>query len=110
MALGRYLAPFSFAYNFLAQLYGILSSPSMKDIHDRNLSFWAPNPFFIGAFFFPQQIIQLIWLSRLWKLGGDERKSGREAEEAEKIKEYVPWYIVGNICIGSKSISILGLH
>ena len=102
MAASRYIAPASFLYDFLAQLYGILSSPSMKQIHERNMSFWSPNAYFIGAFFFPQQIAQLVWLSRLWKLGGDDRRGERDGEELERMKGFVPWYVAGNLCIGSK--------
>ncbi|KAI9693243.1 MAG: hypothetical protein M1822_005239 [Bathelium mastoideum] len=95
----RYLAPASFIYDFALQQYGIFSTPSMKDVHDANLSFWSPQPYFIGGFFFPQQLFQLAWLYRLWKL--DPRKGGREAEEAKMITDYVPFYVLGNVCIGT---------
>lgn len=101
----RYLAPASFLYDFALQQYGILSSPSMKDIHDANLAFWSPQPYLIGAFFFPQQLFQLAWLYRLWKL--DPRKGGKEEEEARMITDYVPWYALGNVCIGSMSDHLL---
>lgn len=47
----RHIAPASFIYDFVAQQYGINSTPSMKDIHDRNLSFFSPNPYFIAGKF-----------------------------------------------------------
>ena len=50
----------------------------MKDINDRNFSFFSPQPYFIGGFFFPQQLLQLAWLYRLWKLD-----SNKPAERAE---------------------------
>ena len=50
----RWVAPLSFAIDFAAQQYGMLSSPNMKDVHDAHLSFWSPQPFFIAGFFFPQ--------------------------------------------------------
>jgi hypothetical protein len=56
LSTARYLAPLSFAYDFAAQQYGLNSKPNMMDIHERNISFWSPNPYFIGAFFFPQQL------------------------------------------------------
>lgn len=56
----------------------MLSSPNMKDIHDKNLSFFSPQPYFIGAFFFPQQLFQLAWLYRLWKL--DPKVPGERVE------------------------------
>ena len=88
----------------------------MKDIHDANLSFFSPQvmllstiqktevhltshqPFFIAGFFFPQQLFQLAWLYRLWKLSP---KSPAERAELEQMVDYVPYYAVGNLCIGS---------
>ena len=40
----------------------------MQDIHDQNLAAFSPQPLFIGGFFFPQQLFQLAWLYRLYKL------------------------------------------
>ncbi|EHL01442.1 hypothetical protein M7I_2532 [Glarea lozoyensis 74030] len=71
----------------------------MKDVHDANLSFWSPQPFFIGGFFFPQQLIQLAWLYRLYKL--DPRKSDKDRKEVETIVDFVPYYAVGNLCIAT---------
>jgi hypothetical protein len=96
----RWLAPASFIIDFAAQQYGLFSSPNMQDVHDANLSFWSPRPEFIGAFFFPQQIIQLIWLYRLYKLDGN--KSEVEKKEAQTMVDYVPYYAIGNMCIASK--------
>jgi len=97
----RYLAPASFIIDFAAQQYGMLSSPNMKDIHDANLSFWSPQPYFIGAFFFPQQILQLVWLYRLYKL--DPKKSEAEKKEVQQMVDFVPYYAIGNLCIACKS-------
>lgn len=96
----RWAAPVSFLVDFAAQNYGMLSSPNMKDIHDRNLSFFSPQPFFIGGFFFPQQLVQLGWLYRLWKL--DPSKPNERAE-LDQIVDYVPYYCVGNLCIAGKN-------
>ncbi|TVY40887.1 hypothetical protein LSUB1_G002352 [Lachnellula subtilissima] len=78
----RWVAPVSFAIDFAAQQYGMMSSPNMKDVHDANLSFWSPQPYFIAGFFFPQQLFQLAWLYRLWKLdpekSAEEKKGGRD--------------------------------
>jgi hypothetical protein len=93
----RYVAPASFLIDFAAQQYGMFSSPNMKDIHDANLSFWSPQPYFIAGFFFPQQILQLIWLYRLYKLDG--KKSETEKKEVQQMLDFVPYYAVGNICI-----------
>jgi hypothetical protein len=96
----RWVAPLSFAIDFVAQQYGLNSKPNMQDIHDRNLSFWSPQPYFIGGFFFPQQLLQLAWLYRLYKL--DAKKSEKEKKELDTIVDFVPYYAVGNLCIASK--------
>ncbi|RKF64034.1 putative concanavalin a-like lectins glucanase [Erysiphe neolycopersici] len=93
----RWVAPISFISNFSAQLYGILSSPNMKEIHDANLSFWSPQPYLIAAIFFPQQLLQLVWLYRLLKL--DPKKNFEQEKEIEPLMEYLPYYCIGNFCI-----------
>ncbi|KAK5167486.1 uncharacterized protein LTR77_007185 [Saxophila tyrrhenica] len=98
LSTARWLAPASFAYDFAAQQYGIFSSPTMKEIHDRNLSFFSPQPYFIAGFFFPQQLFQLAWLYRLWKL---DSKSPAEKKELDQIVKFVPYYALGNVCIGT---------
>ena len=99
LSTARYLAPASFVYDFALQQYGLFASPNMKDIHDANLSFWSPQPYFIGGFFFPQQLFQLAWMYRLWRL---DEKSPKEKAELDEMVRYVPWYALGNVCIGSK--------
>ncbi|KAL9614639.1 MAG: hypothetical protein Q9204_008822, partial [Flavoplaca sp. TL-2023a] len=89
-------APTSFLIDFAAQQYGMLSTPNMKTIHDRNLSFFSPQPFFIAGFFFPQQLFQLAWLYRLYKL--DPKKPG-ERGELDQMVDFVPYYSLGNLCI-----------
>jgi len=91
----RYLAPASFIYDFALQQYGIFSSPNMMDIHNRNLAAFSPYPYFIGAFFFPQQIFQLVWLWKLWKQDGN-------AQECAMMNKFAWVYSLGNFCIGSK--------
>ena len=69
----------------------------MIDINNRNVSFWSPHPYFIGAFFSMQQIFQLAWLYRLYKLSPskpDERK------ELDPMVDYAPYFTLGNLCIG----------
>lgn len=77
----------------------MLSKPNMKDIHEKNLSFWSPQPYFIAGFFFPQQLFQLGWLYRLWKL---DPSKPRERVELDQMVDFVPFYAVGNLCIASK--------
>jgi hypothetical protein len=96
LSTARLLAPTSFIIDFAAQQYGMFSTPNMKQIHDQNLSFFSPQPFFIAGFFFPQQLFQVGWLYRLWKL--DENKP-EERRELEQIVDFVPYYSLGNLCI-----------
>lgn len=100
LSTARWLAPASFLYDFAAQQYGLLSSPTMKDVHDANLSFWSPQPYFIGGFFFPQQLFQLAWLYRLWKL---DASKATDKVELDQIVKFAPYYAIGNVCIGSMS-------
>ena len=95
LSTARWAAPASFLYDFAAQQYGIFSTPSMIDVHDANISFFSPQPYFIGAFFFPQQLFQLAWLYNLYRA-----KSATEAGVSEMVS-YVPYYVVGNVCIGT---------
>jgi hypothetical protein len=87
LSTAQVLAPLSFAVDFGAQLYGMLSTPNMKQIHDRNMAAFSPYANMIGYFFLPQQILQVWWLRRLWT-----------NPEGEQVK-YVPYYALGNFCI-----------
>ncbi|CAK3802564.1 hypothetical protein DOTSEDRAFT_69944 [Lecanosticta acicola] len=98
LSTARWLAPASFLYDFAAQQYGMFSEPNMKTIHDRNLSFFSPQPFFIAGFFLPQQLFQLAWLYKLWKLNPQNPK---EKKELDEIVRFVPFYALGNVCIGT---------
>jgi hypothetical protein len=95
----KWVAPVSFLIDFACQSYGILSSPSMKEIHDQNLSFFSPQPYFIASFFFPQQLFQVGWLYRLYKL--DPAKPD-ERRELDHQVDFVPYYSLGNLCIAGK--------
>lgn len=107
LSTARYIAPASFVYDFALQQYGLNSKPNMLDVHNQNLSFWSPQPYFIGAFFFPQQFIQLAWLYRLWKL---DAKKPSEKAELDQIVNYVPYYVLGNVCIGSEFEHLITVH
>jgi hypothetical protein len=76
----KWVAPVSFVIDFAAQQYGVFAAPNMKDIHYAYLSFFSPQPLFIAAFFFPQQLFQLGWLYRLYRL--DPTKSNAERQRA----------------------------
>ncbi|KAK5044795.1 hypothetical protein LTR84_010451 [Exophiala bonariae] len=94
----KWIAPTSFVIDFACQQYGMLSTPNMKDIHDQKLSFFSPQPYFIAGFFFPQQLFQIGWLYRLWKL---DPKKPAERAELDQMVDYVPYYTLGNLCIAA---------
>lgn len=77
-------APASWIIDFAAQQYGMQSTPNMKQINDRNLSFFSPQPYFVAGIFFPQQVLQLFWLYRLSKL---DSKKPAEREELDLMGE-----------------------
>ena len=70
----------------------------MKDINDANVSFWSPQPFFIGGFFFPQMLIQVAWMYRLYKLNSSKSE---ERADLDEMVDYAPYFIVGNLSIGT---------
>lgn len=57
----------------------------MLDVHNANLSFWSPMPQFIGGFFFPQQMFQLAWLYRLYKLDPKKPVERTELDQIGRI-------------------------
>lgn len=100
LSTARYLAPVSFAIDFAAQQYGMLSTPNMKDVHDANLSFFSPQPYFIAGFFFPQQLFQVAWLWRLWR-NRPGQQSGELDRDTATMVDFSPFYAVGNLCIAT---------
>ncbi|KAF4814248.1 hypothetical protein CGCSCA5_v008057 [Colletotrichum siamense] len=98
LSTARWLAPLSFIVDFAAQNYGMLSTPNMKDVHDANLSFFSPQPFFIAGFFFPQQLFQLAWLWRLYK--ADPKAEQMDADVSTMV-DFAPFYAIGNFCIAT---------
>lgn len=102
LSTARYLAPASFVIDFAAQQYGMLSTPNMADIHDRNLSFFSPQPYFIAGFFFPQQLFQVAWLWRLWRSrDGSSSSSSNSNDATSTMVDFSPFYALGNLCIAS---------
>lgn len=105
LSTARYLAPASFVIDFAAQQYGMLSTPNMKDVHDSNISFFSPQPYFIAGFFFPQQLFQVAWLWRLWRSRpAAATGSGRDLdldEATSTMVDFTPFYTLGNLCIAS---------
>lgn len=63
----------------------------MKDIHDKYPAAFSPQPFAIAGFFTPQQVLQALWLRELWR---------PQAQVEQGTLRYVPWYTLGNVCIG----------
>ncbi|WWD19176.1 hypothetical protein CI109_103634 [Kwoniella shandongensis] len=92
LSTARIIAPLSFVFDFLAQQYGMaISSPNMKTVHDRNPCAFSPQPFAIGGFFGPQQILQVLWLREFFRAPKDVEQN---------TIDYAPWYALGNACIG----------
>lgn len=52
----------------------------------------------IGGFFFPQQLFQLWWL---YKLIRNNPNDPRQKRELDSIVKFVPYYAIGNVCIGT---------
>lgn len=100
LSTARYAAPASFIIDFAAQQYGMLSTPNMKDVHDANLSFFSPQPFFIAGFFFPQQLFQVAWLWRLWRSNANPARQQDPAATTTMV-DFSPFYMVGNLCIAT---------
>lgn len=103
----RVLAPASFLFDFAAQQYGMMiANPNMLDVHNAHPSFFSPQPFFIAGFFAPQQVLQVVWLYKLWTSTREDKskvETVKEKEEKQLMVDYVPFYALGNICIGCKS-------
>lgn len=92
----KWMAPAAWLIDFAAQQYGFQSSPNMLDRHNQNMSFLSPYAWFIPAFFTPQQVVQVWWLYRLWKL---DPKVPSQRAELDIQADYVPYYTIGNLCI-----------
>lgn len=115
----RLFAAASFATNFACQIYGSVTHPNLKEIADANHYAFSPHPYFIGAFFSMQTVLQLYWLSKFWtspslaaegkvKLAineddGDVDSSNKitaSSVDDESHLAYAPIYALGNFCIG----------
>lgn len=100
----------SWAFNFACQMYGMLSTPNMKDIADKYHAFGSPAAFMIALFFFPQTLLQLYWIYGIYKRHGlksgggalqldDSATGGGGASDDEAVK-YAPVFALGNLSIG----------
>ncbi|GAA96931.1 uncharacterized protein L969DRAFT_19805 [Mixia osmundae IAM 14324] len=92
LSTARWMAPAAFAGNFACQLYGMTTSPNMKEIAEKHHVAFAGHPFAIAAFFSTQQVLHLLYLRRLW--------SGEHTIQQNEAVNYAPWYSIGNVCIG----------
>lgn len=99
-SFAKWTAIISFVTNLAAQIYGLTTSPNMKDINDANLSFWSPQPIFIALLFFPLQLCQVVWLYRLfWLDAATVEKNVVRQKEIKMLVGYVPYYSLGNFSI-----------
>lgn len=97
-----WLVSLSLAISFAAQIYGILSTPNMKEVHDANLSFWSPQPLLIAPIFFSQQFFQLVFIRCLYK--SNAKSNSEEKIGIELLKDYAPYLSIGNISLASMLI------
>ncbi|EGO05356.1 hypothetical protein SERLA73DRAFT_14565, partial [Serpula lacrymans var. lacrymans S7.3] len=95
----RILALGSFVANFSCQLYGMLTTPNMKQVADENHYAYSPNPFFIAAFFAMQTVLQLLWIKNLFVVSSAGPSPKYEHKPSQMA--YVPIYALGNICIAA---------
>lgn len=119
-----YASAAAWSFNFLCQMYGMLSTPNMKDIAVKYHAFLSPLPIAIAVFFFPQTILQVYWIYRLYKQssatssplgdadGHDDLNdlSGPDQEDDEEAVPYAPFFILGNISIGLWMVFWNGEH
>ncbi|KIJ66480.1 hypothetical protein HYDPIDRAFT_26828 [Hydnomerulius pinastri MD-312] len=103
----RVLTLGSFFINFGCQLYGMLSSPNMKEVADANHYAFSPNPYFIAAFF-ALQVVFAKYEHRVSLPGGISEidpatlvhtENSNEPEPAQVA--YAPIYALGNLCIAA---------
>ncbi len=91
--------------NIGAQIYGLTSTPNMKDINDANLACFTPSSAFVGVFFLSLMIAMGIWL---WGLRAIRREEGKEGEYGrEDMEVYVPFFCAGNLCIAGELFSYM---
>ncbi|KAJ9102447.1 hypothetical protein QFC21_002847 [Naganishia friedmannii] len=93
LSTAKVITTTTFLYDFLVQQWAIgLSKPDMKVVNDRNPGCFSPMPYFIGGYFFPQQILQAFWL----------REFFRPASQVSSYQlDLAPFYALGNFCIGT---------
>ncbi|KAI5453147.1 hypothetical protein NCC49_006175 [Naganishia albida] len=93
LSTAKLITTSTFLYDFVVQQWAIaLSKPDMKVVNDRNPGAFSPMPYFIGGYFFPQQILQAFWI----------REFFRPASQVEGIQlDFAPFYALGNTMIGT---------
>ena len=97
LTVARLFATTSWIVNLLAQFHGMTSTPSMKHIHETNISFYSPNATFIAAFFFAQQLVQATWLYRMWRARKPDVLTIKD--DVSIMVNYTPYYALGNLCM-----------
>lgn len=97
----------AWSFNFLCQLYGMLSSPNMKDVADKYHAFLSPQPFAIALFFFPQSCLQVYWIYRLFQQSRSNLSLDSDTQDGDDTEAvgYAPVFILGNVCIGLWMVS-----
>jgi len=85
----KWAVPASAVFNIGCQIYGMVSSPNMKEIADANHAMFSPQPMFILGFFIPQVMIQGAWMYNLL-----------QNREKRATMQYAPYFITGEVAIG----------
>lgn len=94
LSTAKVVVPATWAYDFACQQWAILiSDPNMKVVNDRNPAAFSPTPFAIGAWFGPQQILELIYIKELFY------PTGGKVEPI--MLSLAPFFSLGNIMIGT---------
>ncbi|KAI9683922.1 MAG: hypothetical protein M1829_004257 [Trizodia sp. TS-e1964] len=94
----RAVAGLSFALNIGAQVFGSLTSPSIKDVHDGHISFFSPNPYLVGAFFALMLLVHGVWLHALCTLN---TRQAQDEATASGMLAYAPVFVLGNLCLAA---------
>lgn len=106
----QWLAPSIFTLDLAVQIYGIFASPSLSDVHYANLSIFSPNLSFVIVGFSPLQLLQVIWLWKIWRSGFNPPFIQHDPvdKDGQLMLAYVPYFVLCHICLAGKSNSATG--
>jgi hypothetical protein len=91
--------------NIGAQIYGLTSTPNMKDINDANLACFTPSSAFVGVFFLSLMVGMGSWLWGVRTARREEERDGGSGKE--DMEGYIPFFCGGNLCIAGELLLFL---